>query len=62
MNVDIYKAGHHGSHSSSSTAFMSDLHPSVIIISNASDGIKSCSEFEFEVAVMSSFPQQATEA
>jgi hypothetical protein len=38
LNVDLYKANHHGSHSSSSQAFMGDLKPAVAIISNASDG------------------------
>jgi competence protein ComEC len=38
MNVDVYKSNHHGSHSSSSQAFMNDLHPSVVIISKGSDG------------------------
>lgn len=34
MNVDVYHANHHGSHSSTSAAFMSDARPSVVIISN----------------------------
>ncbi|OFV95845.1 MAG: hypothetical protein A3H28_08915 [Acidobacteria bacterium RIFCSPLOWO2_02_FULL_61_28] len=37
-NVDLYKANHHGSHSSSSQAFMGDLRPSVVVISNGSHG------------------------
>ncbi len=39
MDVDVYKSNHHGSHSSSSQAFMDDLRPSVIIISNGNDAI-----------------------
>jgi hypothetical protein len=39
LNVDLYKASHHGSHSSSSPAFMHDLSPSVVVISNGSHGI-----------------------
>lgn len=38
-DVDIYKANHHGSHSSSSQAFMADLRPSTILISNGNDAI-----------------------
>ena len=38
MNVDLYKANHHGSHSSSSPAFMNDLRPAVVVISNGSHG------------------------
>ncbi len=34
MNVDVYQAHHHGSHSSSSVALMNDARPSVVIISN----------------------------
>lgn len=37
LNVDLYKASHHGSHSSSSPAFMADLRPTVIVISNGND-------------------------
>lgn len=33
-NVDLYKASHHGSHSSSSQPFMTDLLPTVVVISN----------------------------
>jgi competence protein ComEC len=38
MDVDLYKANHHGSHSSSSSPFMNDLRPSVVVISNGSHG------------------------
>jgi beta-lactamase superfamily II metal-dependent hydrolase len=34
MDVDVYQAHHHGSHSSSSAAFMTDARPTVIVISN----------------------------
>jgi len=34
MDVDVYQANHHGSHSSSSWNFVQDLHPSVVVISN----------------------------
>lgn len=37
-NVDVCKANHHGSHTSSSRDFMDDLIPSVIIISNGNNG------------------------
>jgi competence protein ComEC len=37
MNVDYYKANHHGSDTSSSPAFMSDLTPSLIVVSNGSN-------------------------
>jgi beta-lactamase superfamily II metal-dependent hydrolase len=37
VNVDLYKASHHGSHSSSSPAFMHDLSPSVVVISNGNN-------------------------
>jgi beta-lactamase superfamily II metal-dependent hydrolase len=37
-NVDLYKSNHHGSETSSSAAFMSDLKPTVIVISNGSHG------------------------
>ena len=33
-DVDVYQANHHGSHSSTSAAFILDLSPSVVIISN----------------------------
>jgi hypothetical protein len=36
MNVDLYKAGHHGSDTSSLPLFMNDVQPSVVIISNGS--------------------------
>jgi competence protein ComEC len=39
MDVDLYKGDHHGSHSSSSLAFMNDLRPSVILLSNGNDAI-----------------------
>lgn len=34
LDVDVYQANHHGSHTSSSRDFMEDLRPSVVIISN----------------------------
>lgn len=34
MDVDVYIANHHGSHSSSSPVFMNDLLPRVVVISN----------------------------
>jgi competence protein ComEC len=37
MNIDFLKASHHGSHSSSSLAFMNDARPTVVVISNGSD-------------------------
>jgi competence protein ComEC len=37
MNIDVYQANHHGSHTSSSLSFMQDLNPGVIIISNGSN-------------------------
>ena len=37
LDVDIYQANHHGSHTSSSLAFMQDLVPAVIVISNGSN-------------------------
>jgi beta-lactamase superfamily II metal-dependent hydrolase len=36
MDVDLFKAHHHGSHTSSLLAFMTDLRPSVVVISNGS--------------------------
>lgn len=33
-DVDVYQANHHGSHSSTSAAFIADLSPSVVVISN----------------------------
>lgn len=38
MDVDLYKASHHGSNTSSAPALMTDLRPSVIVISNGSHG------------------------
>ena len=38
-DVDLYKASHHGSDTSSSLAFMQDLNPTLIVISNGSNGI-----------------------
>lgn len=35
-DVDFYKSSHHGSHSSSSPAFLLDMMPSVIVVSNGS--------------------------
>jgi len=37
-DVDLYKANHHGSDTSSSQALMTDLQPSLIVISNGSHG------------------------
>lgn len=37
LDVDMYQANHHGSHTSSSLNFMQDLNPRVIIISNGSN-------------------------
>lgn len=34
LDVDVYQANHHGSHTSSSPLFMNDLKPTVIVISN----------------------------
>jgi beta-lactamase superfamily II metal-dependent hydrolase len=34
LDVDIYQANHHGSHTSTSSAFIRDLAPTVVIISN----------------------------
>lgn len=39
VDVDLYKGDHHGSHSSSSVAFMNDLRPTVIVLSNGNDAI-----------------------
>ncbi len=39
MSVDLYQANHHGSHSSSSLAFMANLQPTLVIISNGSVGL-----------------------
>ncbi len=38
LDVDVYQANHHGSHTSSSLEFMTDLSPTVIIISNGNHG------------------------
>jgi len=38
MDIDVYQANHHGSHSSSLREFMEDLSPTVIVISNGSHG------------------------
>ena len=38
MDIDVYQANHHGSHSSSLQEFMEDLSPTVIVISNGSHG------------------------
>jgi competence protein ComEC len=37
LDVDVYQAHHHGSHSSSSQAFMADLRPTVIVISSGNN-------------------------
>jgi hypothetical protein len=37
-DVDLYKANHHGSDSSSSADFMRDLRPAVVVVSNGSHG------------------------
>lgn len=38
VDVDVYEANHHGSHTSSSAAFLADLKPSLIVISNGNHG------------------------
>ena len=38
LDVDLYKSSHHGSDTSSTSAFMIDLRPSVVVISNGSHG------------------------
>jgi len=38
LNLDAYKASHHGSDTSSSQELMGDLKPSVIVISNGAHG------------------------
>ena len=38
LDVDVYQANHHGSHTSSSLAFLEDLIPSAIVISNGNHG------------------------
>jgi competence protein ComEC len=37
LNVDVYQANHHGSHTSSTRAFMEDLSPRVIVVSNGNN-------------------------
>jgi beta-lactamase superfamily II metal-dependent hydrolase len=39
MDVDVYRADHHGSDTSSSEDFMSDLRPSLVVISNGDHGV-----------------------
>lgn len=39
LDVDVYQADHHGSHTSSSEAFLTDLAPSVVVISNGNHGL-----------------------
>jgi competence protein ComEC len=36
LDVDVYQADHHGSHTSSSAAFLADLKPTVVVVSNGS--------------------------
>lgn len=38
LDVDVYKADHHGSDTSTSSDFIRDLAPTVVIISNGDDG------------------------
>jgi competence protein ComEC len=38
VDVDVYQSNHHGSETSSCSEFMTELDPSVIIISNGNDG------------------------
>lgn len=38
LDVDVYEANHHGSDTSSSSAFMQDLSPATIVISNGNHG------------------------
>jgi beta-lactamase superfamily II metal-dependent hydrolase len=38
MDIDLYKSDHHGSDTSSSQALLSDLKPSLVVISNGSNG------------------------
>ena len=38
LDVDVYQANHHGSHTSSSLPFVTDLSPTVVIISNGNHG------------------------
>jgi competence protein ComEC len=37
LDVDLYQANHHGSHTSSSVPFMEDLRPTVVVISNGNN-------------------------
>ncbi|MBX2964513.1 MAG: lamin tail domain-containing protein [Cyclobacteriaceae bacterium] len=37
LDVDVYQANHHGSHTSSSWGFLQDLMPAVVVISNGSN-------------------------
>jgi competence protein ComEC len=37
LDIDVYQANHHGSHTSSSPDFMQDLMPTVVVISNGSN-------------------------
>jgi hypothetical protein len=39
VDVDYYKGDHHGSHTSSSLAFMNDLKPTVVVLSNGNDAV-----------------------
>lgn len=39
LDVDLYQANHHGSHTSSSQSFMDDLSPTVVIVSNGNNGV-----------------------
>ncbi len=38
LDVDVYQANHHGSHTSSSWLFLQDLQPTVVVISSGNDG------------------------
>lgn len=38
LDVDAYQANHHGSHTSSSLAFVQDMRPTVVVISNGNHG------------------------
>jgi beta-lactamase superfamily II metal-dependent hydrolase len=38
MNVDVYQANHHASHTSSSAAFLLDMLPTLIVVSNGDHG------------------------
>jgi beta-lactamase superfamily II metal-dependent hydrolase len=39
MDVDVYQANHHGSHTSSSHDFITDMKPSLVVISNGTNSI-----------------------